>query len=139
MLAGPPPDPRADRLSQALTGVLILTGFVFRIPALVPAVGLLAALVAVVGPGADPLRIAWRYLAAPRLGPSEAADATEIRRQQTALAATCGVAWVTMLAIPLLGWLIAIVAAVVAILGAASGVALGAVGLDRFGHHRSTT
>lgn len=138
MLDGSPPDPRADRLSQALTGVLILTGFVFRIPALVPAVGLLAALVAVVGPGADPVRFAWRRLAAPRLGPTEPGDSGEIRRQQTAIAAACGVAWVAMLAIPLLGWLIAIAAAVVAILGAASAVSLGAVGLDRLGHHRST-
>ena len=137
MLAGPPPDPRADRLSQALAGVLILTGFVFRIPALVPVVGLLAALVAVAGPGADPLRIAWHHFVAPRLGPAEEADASEIRRQQTAIASACGVAWVTMLAIPLLGWLIAMVAAVVAILGAASGVALGAVGVERLGHHRS--
>lgn len=114
--------------------MLILTGFVFKIPALVPAVGLLAGLVAVLGPGVDPVRILWQALVARRRPQTADADPTEIRRQQTALAAACGAAWVAMLAIPLLGWLIAMSAAVVAILGAASGVALGAVGLRHLAH-----
>jgi cytochrome b561 len=138
VLAGPPPDPRADRLVQAIIGVLILTGFVFKIPALVPAVGLLAALVAVAGPRADPIRIAWRVLVAPRLGPVPPGDISEIRHQHAALAAACGVASIVMLAIPLIGWLVAMAAAVVAILGAASGVALGAAGLHRLGHRSAS-
>ena len=88
MAAGDRSDARADRVVQALGGTLILTGFVFKIPLLVPAVGLHAALVAGAGPGADPLRIAWTHLVTPRLRSADGGiDPRVVRRQHGIIAA----------------------------------------------------
>jgi hypothetical protein len=125
-------DVRADRAAEGTVGILLLAGFVFRLPWMVPVVGIVTAAAAIGGARADLLRGAFARLVAPRLSPPAGfIDASTLQAQDGVLAAGCGLASVAFLAVTALGWLLAIVTAVVAIVAATVGVHLGARALAR--------
>ncbi len=58
---------RTDRVAQGAVGIALLAGFVFRLPWLVPAIGLVLAVGALGGPRANGLHYAFERGIAPRL------------------------------------------------------------------------
>jgi hypothetical protein len=128
-------DARTDRVAQGAVGVALIAAFVFRLPAIVPALALLLAVGAFAGPRANGIHRAFERWIAPRLpAPStelpEDTVATPTVRAQDALAAV--ILAVASLAFPfgiaLVGWMLALGEAVVAIIAATTRVHLG----DRF-------
>ena len=116
-------DSRSDRFAQGAVGILLLAGFVFRLPWLVPIVAILLAAGAALGPQANLLQIAFTRLVVPRLPPGDTwVEARTARDQDTLLAALCVLASLAFLVFTPAGWLVAIVAAVAAIVAATAGI-----------------
>jgi hypothetical protein len=116
-------DGRSDRFAQGAVGILLLAGFVFRIPWLVPIVAILLAAGAALGPQANLLQVAFARLVLPRLPPGDTwVEARTARDQDMLLAALCVLASLMFLVFTPAGWLVAIVAAVVAIVAATAGI-----------------
>jgi hypothetical protein len=116
-------DARADRLAQGAVGVLFLAAFVFKLPWLVPVVGLVLVVAAVGGTRANPFHILFVRALAPRLGPPDAGfDEDTVRAQDALLAAVAALATLFFLVgIGFVGWLVTIATAIVAVLAAATG------------------
>jgi len=120
-------DARGDRVVQSAIGVLLLAGFVFRWPWLIPILGLILAVGAIAGPHANPFHLAFRRLMAPRFSTPEAPiDPVTIRLQDALLAGLCALASLMFLAgLTPVGWLLVVAAAVAAIVAATIRVHLG--------------
>jgi Domain of unknown function (DUF4395) len=126
-------DARADRGVQAAIAVLILGGFVFRQPWVVPLVLLPEALGALGGPARDPLYLLAGRIVASRLPPGEEAqDAATIRGQCLVAVVLLGTASVAFLfSIDALGWTFALVEAGIAVIAATTRVHAGAALIAR--------
>jgi hypothetical protein len=130
----PPPSPaeavdaRGDRAAEAAIGVILLAGFVFRFPLLLPIMALLVGAGAVAGPRANVFRLAADRLLVPRLPPAREAGvaAATVRAQDAFVAGACALGALTYVVVSGVGWLLAIAAAVVAIVAATTGVHFGA-------------
>jgi hypothetical protein len=117
-------DGRELRLGQGVVTVLLLGGFVFRLPPLVVAAAVVSAPGALLGPSANPIHAMFRATIAPRARAPRAWEApASIRALDTMAALLCGLASLAFLigAGPL-GWLLALVEAAVAVTAAATGV-----------------
>jgi Domain of unknown function (DUF4395) len=128
-------DARTDRAAQGAVGVALIAAFVFRVPWLVPALALLLAVGAAAGPRANGIHRAFERWIAPRLPASstavpEGTVATPTVRAQDALAAAilAAASLAFLLDIALVGWMLALGEAVVAIIAATTRIHLG----DRF-------
>jgi hypothetical protein len=121
-----PVDARSDRVAQSLVGIVLLGGFVFRVPWVMPILAIVLAIGAAGGPAASPLHWAFARFLAPRLEPATATvDGESVRASDIAGAVTLGVAslfWIAGLGS--LGWLLAIVVAIAAILAATTRIHL---------------
>lgn len=122
-------DARTDRVAQAVVGVALLSGFVFRIAWLVPALALLLTIAALAGPQANGLHRVYERWIAPRLPRASDTNAEPVIaaptvRAQDALAAAILVvaSLAFVFGIGLVGWLLAIAEAVIAILAATTGI-----------------
>ncbi len=130
---------RTDRVAQGTVGIALLAGFVFRVPWLVPGVALVVAVGALGGPRANALHLAFERAIAPRL-PSPGGVAVEPRSRGRRCAPRTRwrprSSWPRRLAfvfgIGLIGWLLAIVEAVIAIIAATTRVHVA----DRLRRHR---
>jgi hypothetical protein len=126
-------DARTDRIAQGAVGVGLMAAFVFRVPWLVPALSLLLAVGAAVGPRANVLHRACERWITPRLrpGPADAAAEHEVPvatvRAQDALAAVilavAGLAF--LFGVAILGWALVLAEAVIAIIAATTRVHAG--------------
>ena len=135
----PPPsgavDARGDRAVEALVGILILGGFVFRFPLLLPILAILLGAGAIGGPRANVFQVGFARLIAPRLEPSATdaeVGAETVRAQDALVAGLCAIATLAYVVVSGVGWLIALAAAIVAIVAATTGVHLGERLLGRF-------
>jgi hypothetical protein len=127
----PAVDARILRLEQATVTVLLLAGFVFSIPWMIPVAAALTGLDAALG-HSGPTPLLWKTLIAPRLGPPRSVDtAAGARAQQLVVFAVLVVA--TLLALADLGSIATILAILVAGLSASCATGLFNLGaeLDR--------
>jgi MFS family permease len=122
-----PIDPRGPRFNQAMVTLLLLAGFVLDAQALVPAVGVVLLAGAALGPRWGPFLRLYGDLIGPRLAPpAELEDPRPPR-----FAAAVGVVFLTastvafLLGNAIVGWILALVVAVLAGLAAATGVCVG--------------
>lgn len=120
---------RTDRVAQGAVGIALLAAFVFRIPWLVPALALILAVGALGGPHANALHFVFERWIAPRLPAGmntnlEASiPAPTVRAQdalETAILVIAGVGFA--IGISLVGWILVIAEAVLAILAATTRV-----------------
>ena len=125
-------DARSDRAVQALVGVALLAAFVFGVPWLVPGFAVVLGIGAVGGPAANAFLRAFDAWISPRLpGPDRTlADATvgahTVRAQDRLAAVILAVAsFAFVVGIGLIGWILVIAEAVVAILAATTRVHVG--------------
>jgi hypothetical protein len=128
-------DARTDRVVQGAVGVILLGAFVFRFGWLVPALGLVLAPGAIAGPGMQPLIQGFDRFVAPRLPAGEAAviPASTVRAQDILTVAGIALASVIIaVGVGLLGWLVVIALAVVALIAATTRLHLGERLLRRF-------
>lgn len=116
-------DGREVRGAQALVAVLILTGFVFGLPVLVAVAGILCAIGAFVGPHANPMHAIYRAAMAPHLDDPRVYEApTAVKALDLLGAALCAVAILAfILGIGLIGWLVALIEAAIAVVCASTG------------------
>ena len=128
-------DARTDRVAQGAVGVALIAAFVFRLPWLVPALALLLAVGALAGPRANGIHLAYERWIAPRLPASSTAvpegtvAAPTVRAQDALAAAILVVASLAFVFdIALVGWMLALGEAVVAIIAATTRIHIG----DRF-------
>jgi len=130
-------DARADRAVQATIAVLILGGFVFRQPLIVPLVLLPEALGALGGPARHPLYVLARRFVVPRLPlGDETQDAATIRAQCAVAVALLGVASLAfVVSVDALGWAAALLEAGVAMIAATTRVHAGAALVARLRRH----
>jgi hypothetical protein len=121
-------DARADRAVQATIAILILGGFVFRQPWIVPLVLLPEALGALGGPARHPVYVLAGRVVASRLPPAEETqDATTIRAQSVVAVTLLGLASLAFVfSIDVLGWAAALVEAGIAVIAATTRVHAGA-------------
>ena len=117
-------DGRELRLGQGVISVLLLGGFVFRLPALVAVAAVVSAIGAVLGPHANPVHAAFRAAIAPRArAPRGWEEPASIRALDTLAALLCGLATLAFVAgIGAIGWLLALGEAAVAAVAAATGL-----------------
>ena len=125
-------DARTDRVAQSAIGIALLAAFVFRFPLVVPVLMLLVGIAAVGGPRVNALCLAYERAIAPRLpARATATDADRdppvpvatVRAQDalaTVILAVAGLGF--LLGLGLVGWLLAIAEAVVAIVAATTRV-----------------
>lgn len=125
-------DARTDRVAQGTVGVALLAAFVFRIPWLVPGLSLLLAVGALAGPRANGLHRALERWVTPHLpAPSGTAAEDTVTvptvRAQDALAAAilAAASFAFLLGIGLVGWVLALAEAVIAIIAATTRIHLG--------------
>jgi hypothetical protein len=116
---------RTDRVAQGAVGIALLAAFVFRIPLVIPVLALILAIGAVGGPQANALHLVFERWIAPRLPAGMYTNvepripAPTVRAQdalETAVLLVAGVAFA--IGISLLGWILVIAEAVIAILAA---------------------
>lgn len=121
-----PVDARSDRVAQSLVGVVLLGGFVFRAPWVMPLLAIVLAIGAAGGPAASPIHWAFARFVAPRLEPTTATvDGASVRASDIAGAVTLGVASLLWIAgVGSLGWLLAVVVAIAAIIAATTRIHL---------------
>jgi hypothetical protein len=127
-----PVDARGDRLVQGIVGILLLAAFVFGLVWLVPAIGVLLGIGAVLGPARNPFHLAYARFVAPRIGAAEGSvPGDTVRAQDALIAAACGLASLSFLAgVHPIGWFFVVVAALAAIFAATTRMHLG----DLLGH-----
>jgi hypothetical protein len=125
---------RTDRVAQGAVGIALLAAFVFRVPWLVPGLALVLTVGALAGPRTNAFHAVYERWIAPRLpgrtpvaGTDDVPIATATVRAQDALAAVIlAVASVAfLLGIGLVGWLLALGEAVIAIVAATTRIHLG--------------
>jgi hypothetical protein len=116
--------------------VLLLAGFVFREPVIVPILAILLGLGAIRGPVTNPFHRAYVAWLQPRLGPNGGTVDPHTIRAQDAFAAIVLLAASVAFAIDLsgFGWLLAVAEGLVAIFAATTMVHLGARVTERLFH-----
>jgi hypothetical protein len=138
-------DPRAPRFNQGVVGAAALLAFVLDLPLLLPALALLLAAGALLGPAANPLSLLWRRAIVPALGlgpPAKPKEAAPVRFAQLvgfAFLAGATLAW--LLGAPVVAWALALAVAALALLAAITDVCVGCevyVILRRWTTRRST-
>jgi hypothetical protein len=122
---------RTDRVAQGVVGVALLAAFVFRVPWLVPALALVLAIGALAGTQANGLHVVFNRWIAPRLATriatstEGAVPAATVRGQDGLAAIVLTVAsFAFVLGISLVGWLLALAVAVMAIVAATTRIHL---------------
>ena len=122
-----PIDPRGPRFNQAMITVLLLLGFVLDWRPIVPAVAVVLALGAALGPRYGPFLALYAKVIRPRVGPpTELEDPRPPR-----FAATLGVVVLAAAALaflagaPVVGWVLALLVALLAGLAASTGICVG--------------
>ena len=125
-------DARTDRVAQGTVGVALLAAFVFGIPWLVPGLSLLLAVGALAGPRANGLHRALERWVTPRLpapsgtAPDDTVSVPTVRAQDALAAAILAVASLAfLLGIALVGWVLALAEAVIAIIAATTRIHVG--------------
>jgi len=118
-----------------VVGLAVLSAFVFRLPWIVPVLAVALGIGALAGPHANALQIVIERWITPRL-PTAKAEAfvpvTTVRAQDALAAAILLVAGSAfVLGIGFVGWLLAIVEAVIAIIAATTGIHLAELLLGR--------
>jgi hypothetical protein len=125
---------RTDRVAQGVVGVALLAAFVFRVPWIVPGLALVLAAGALAGPRVNAFHGVYERWIGPRLpgrtavaGSDDAPIAAATVRAQDALGAVIlGAASLAFLVgIGLVGWLLALGEAVIAIVAATTRIHLG--------------
>ena len=127
-------DERAVRSAQGVVALVLLAGFVFRIPLTIPIVGVVVAVGAVLGPSSNPLVAAYRALVEPRV-PSDGPTIPEgsARALDLAGVALLGVAVLALLVgIDPFAWALALVEAAVAAIAASTGYNAAMAVAERF-------
>jgi len=121
-----PVDARSDRVAQSLVGIVLLGGFVFRAPWVMPLLAIVLAIGAAGGPAVSPIHWAFARFVAPRLEPTTATvDGASVRASDIAGAVTLGVASLLWIAgVGSLGWLLAVLVAIAAIIAATTRIHL---------------
>ena len=121
-----PVDARSDRVAQSLVGIVLLGGFVFRAPWVMPLLAIILAIGAAGGPAISPLHWVYARFVAPRLEPMTATvDGASIRASDIAGAVTLGVGsllWI--IGLGTLAWLLAVIVAIAAIIAATTRIHL---------------
>jgi hypothetical protein len=122
-----PVDARSDRLVQGVVGVCLLSAFVFGLVWLVPVVGVLLGIGALLGPARNPFHLAYGRLLAPRMPATEGTVPAEtVRGQDALIAGACGLASLSFLAgVRPIGWFLVVAAALAAIFAATTRMHLG--------------
>ena len=116
-------DERVVRAGQSVIAVLLLAGFVFQWPWLVPLAGAVVGIGALWGPSANPLWVAMTRALGSRLGaPQEVVPVPDARALDVLAAGLLGFATLCLIvgAQPL-GWLLALLEAGVAAIAASTG------------------
>ncbi len=128
-----PVDSRGVRFEQGVVTVVILGGFVFRVPWVLPVLTAVLATAAVAGPRLNPFLRLFEGLLAPRLGaPWHFDDPDEAR-----LADLIGVGRLTFATVAILvglgglAWIIALLQAVASALRATAGIHVGSAIYER--------
>ena len=122
-----PIDPRVPRFNQAMITVLLLVGFVLDWPPIVAVVAVILALGAALGPRFGPFLALYAYVIRPRLEPpAELEDPRPPRFAATLGAVVLVASTAAFLAgAQVLGWVLALVVALLAGLAAATGICVG--------------
>lgn len=129
---GPPVDGRAQRMAQGTTAVLLLAGFVFGIPWLVGVVALVSCAGAILGPSRQPFVFGYTALFASRPPARADEDPLAVRAQDILLAVVLVAATLALvLGVGIVGWTLALIAALVAAIAAATGLLLAVSLRDR--------
>lgn len=120
-------DPRAPRFGQAITSVGLLLGVVLTFPALVYAITLVLVTPVVTRWRFDPYGVVWRRLVSPRVGPPDRREPAAPHRFTKLIGASgTGLASVLLLVgVPVGGYAIAAVIALLAGLAATTGICVG--------------
>jgi hypothetical protein len=127
------PDARALRFEQAVVAIVLLVGFVFGWPLLVPAVGVVLAAPVVIGPQANVLRRAYDTVLAGRVGvdrTGEPPETTHLTRVVEVVLLSIATVFVA-LDVPVLVWLFGLSVVAITAVAATTGVNLVAVVSDR--------
>jgi hypothetical protein len=119
-----------------VVGVLLLAGFVFREPVIIPILAILLGLGALLGPSANPFHRAYAAWLLPRLHRDGVqVDPQTIRAQDAFAAIVLAVASLAFaVGLAGFGWLLVLVEAVVAVLAATTMVHVGARVTERLFH-----
>jgi len=122
-------DARTDRVAQATIGVALLAAFVFRLSWIVSILTIVVAIGALAGPIGNGLHRTFERFIAPRLpaydrtAPGACIDAVTVRAQDALAAAILAVATIAfVLGIGLVGWVLTVAEAVIAIMAATTGI-----------------
>ncbi|MEA3201918.1 MAG: hypothetical protein QOE90_3346 [Thermoplasmata archaeon] len=122
-------DPRAPRFNQGVVGALALTAFVLQAWLVLPFLALALAAGAFLGPQANPMAILWRKGVVPllKLGPpARLKDAAPVRfAQAVGFVFLAGATVAFVVGAPLLGWVLALIVAALALLAAVTDVCVG--------------
>lgn len=124
----PEVDARILRLQQGTVAVVLLGGFVFQLPWLIPAAAVLPACDAVLGRSGPTARI-WHGVFATRAGPPKSLDTAAVGRDQALLVFVALVA-ATLLLLADFGTLASLLAIVVAGVSALAATGLFCVGAE---------
>lgn len=126
-------DARADRAVEGALAILTLGAFVFRLAWLIPVLGLLVGVGAVLGPERNPFHLLFAAALGPRLRPATATVPAETVRTQDLLA--FGLLAVATLCLPIglggFAWIFALIEGLVAAVAATTGVHLAVTIRDR--------
>ena len=119
-------------MAQGTTAVLVLTGFVFGFPWLLGVVGLVSCAGAIGGPSRQPFLLGYTALFATRAPARVDEDPFAVRAQDILLAGLLAIAVLALvLGVGVLGWMLALIAAVVAAIAATTGLLLAVSLRDR--------
>jgi hypothetical protein len=134
--ATPPVDSRADRTSQGVVAIVLLSAFVFRQMWVVPVLAVPVGAGAVFGPPGNPFLRLFAGLVAPRISkPVTFEDPVTVRVQDVLEVALLGVAILALvISLNVVAWVIALVVAGIAATAATTGVHVGIVVADRIRH-----
>ncbi|MEZ5171879.1 MAG: DUF4395 domain-containing protein [Acidimicrobiia bacterium] len=119
-----PIDARGPRFTQSVLAVVLLAGFVFHGDIVIPVLAVVLFPAAAFGPSFDPLQALFRFVIAPRLGPTTEMQDPRPQRFTAAL----GVAFLAVATVALavglvaVAWVFALVVATTAALSATTGI-----------------
>jgi hypothetical protein len=128
-----PTDARALRFEQAVVTLVLLAGFVFGVPYVIPALAVLVGVATLGGPPANLFGRVYAYLFFGRAGVERAGEAANVTRLtrlvETLLLVIASVFWA--LGIEPVAWVFALPVAAVTGLAATTGINLVALAHDR--------
>jgi hypothetical protein len=132
----PPPEPtdvRALRFEQAIVTIVLLTGFVFRVGWVLPALTLLIGAAALVGPGANVFARSYAYLFFGRAPVDHTAEPPRVTRTTRLVEAglLLAASAVFLLGADGLAWVLALPVAAITGVAATTGINLVALVLER--------